>query len=89
MTKAERINNPGKQRPPYWVAESYKGRVVATFFCPQGHRLKLREHDVATDGTVNPRVECNYVHPDTEVACEFNDKVKLEGWSHGESVAVS
>lgn len=77
----ERYEASSDRPPPLrWVPchPSTLSKFKATMTCSAGHRMTLRGHSIAPDGSVTPSVVC----PARE--CSFHAFVRLAGWTSGD-----
>lgn len=65
--------------PMHWAPCSAQSmaKFKASMTCPDGHGLILRNHAIASDGSVSPSVVC----PTPQ--CDFHEFVLLKGWHYG------
>ena len=58
-----------------WNYLRHKGRVSATFVCPECGEYGMLNHEISEDGDVWPSVQC----PNPQ--CAFHEYISLAGWS--------
>lgn len=70
----------GRGRGEWWLLiDERNGEKVlsASIHCPHCDFKYYLDHEIASDGTVTPSVQC------PTPGCAFHDHVRLEGWPHG------
>ncbi len=64
-----------KPEPLTWHFEyDHKGKLQPDVVCANGHEASITEHTIASDGTINPSLDC------PADGCDFHDHGKLDGW---------
>lgn len=69
----------GREKGKWWpLSDERNGepRLSASIHCPGCGQKYYLDHEIASDGTVTPSVEC------PTPGC-FHDHVRLDGWPHG------
>ena len=62
---------------PGWWRLMVGGRWAVWLVCSAGHAGSLMDHDIASDGTVSPSVQCPVV------GCGFHETIRLVDWHPG------
>ena len=58
----------------FWCLLKFVAKDVIIVSCPTCGGQAQIDHEVASDGTVSPSLECPYT------GCGFHDNGRLEGW---------
>lgn len=76
MIDVPRHVGPDAQPSLSWkpVHASTRDRFKATLVCSRGHKMTLRGHEIAADGTASPSVVCPVS------GCDFHEFIRLDGW---------
>lgn len=70
----------GRGKGEWWLLHDQRnGETVlsASIHCPECDFKYYLDHDIASDGTITPSVQC------PTQGCNFHHHVRLEGWPHG------